>query len=147
MIFWDVVEYHAPERVMRQFGYFQTIPRPIPETRHEHMALHAVSRSGRPQTDWTQVHRIYVDNWNNRHRNVVTTDHVLGVDQNYAEWYNQHTVKYVINPTFNKNVVQTGFQNYGGSNQLLVCTFLKQNIKIVLFVKKTYIYFICRWMA
>ena len=43
LICMDVVEWHVPDRVIRQFGFQQTVPKPIGTSR----LLHAVDRWGR----------------------------------------------------------------------------------------------------
>ncbi|RVW34266.1 Serine/threonine-protein phosphatase 7 long form-like [Vitis vinifera] len=48
LIFFDIVEWHRPERVLRQFGLIQGIPSTPPIDSD----LHSIDRRGRPQFDW-----------------------------------------------------------------------------------------------
>ncbi|KAD5803335.1 hypothetical protein E3N88_14695 [Mikania micrantha] len=56
LIYWDVVEFHTPQRVMRQFGMVQRIPDSISLSFNEHMKWHSISRSGKPEKSWKNSH-------------------------------------------------------------------------------------------
>ncbi|KAD7477118.1 hypothetical protein E3N88_00254 [Mikania micrantha] len=62
---WDVVEFHTPQRVMRQFGMVQRIPNPIPLSFNEHMKLHSIIRSSMPEKNWRNIHSQFLSVWNN----------------------------------------------------------------------------------
>ncbi|KAD5508715.1 hypothetical protein E3N88_16418 [Mikania micrantha] len=71
LIYWDVVEFHTPQRVMRQFGMVQRIPDPIPLSFNEHMKLHTLIRTGKPDKNWPNIHSQFLSVWNQRWENVV----------------------------------------------------------------------------
>ncbi|KAD3338669.1 hypothetical protein E3N88_34190 [Mikania micrantha] len=61
VIYWDVVEFYTPQRVMRQFGMVQHIPSPFPLSINDHMKLHTLTRSGKPERNWMNTHLEYMD--------------------------------------------------------------------------------------
>ncbi|KAD5317002.1 hypothetical protein E3N88_16948 [Mikania micrantha] len=61
VIYWDVVEFYTPQRVMRQFGMVQHIPSPFPLSINDHMKLHTLTRSGKPERNWMNTHSEYTD--------------------------------------------------------------------------------------
>ncbi|KAD5802342.1 hypothetical protein E3N88_13702 [Mikania micrantha] len=71
LIYWDVVEFHTPQRVMRKFGMVQRIPDPIPLSFNEHMKLHTIIRTGKPYKNWPNMHSQFLSVWNQRWENAV----------------------------------------------------------------------------
>ncbi|KAD3336997.1 hypothetical protein E3N88_32517 [Mikania micrantha] len=61
VIYWDVVEFYTPQRVMRQFGMVQHIPSPFPLSINDHMKLHTLTRSGKPERNRMNTHSEYMD--------------------------------------------------------------------------------------
>ena len=56
LICFHIVEWHRPDRVMRQFGMTQVVPAHC-EFDSE---LHRVDLRGHPQTNWAQEHATYI---------------------------------------------------------------------------------------
>ncbi|KAD5507575.1 hypothetical protein E3N88_15278 [Mikania micrantha] len=122
LIYWNVVEYHPVERVMRQFGFLQEVPALFPFSREVLCKLRKTQRKGRLETDWSIHHALYVENWNHRRENMVE-----GVPANtptalhtYNDWFHQHTVLYIKDPRQVHGVIHTGFDDHGGTARYLV---------------------------
>jgi len=122
LIYWNVVEYHPVQRVMRQFGFLQEIPAPFPFSRQLLSKLRKTMRKGRLDTDWSVHHAEYVDNWNNRHDFVVegVPTNTPTAHHTYNDWFHRHTVLYIKDPRHVPNVVHTGFDDHGGTSRYLV---------------------------
>ncbi|KAI3469043.1 hypothetical protein Pfo_025706 [Paulownia fortunei] len=87
LINYAIIEFHHPERVMRQFGMRQYIPPDIPAYEH---TLHDVDRRGRSGEDWVRYHREYVSQWANRHQFIIINPPITGSDSTeprYMNWY------------------------------------------------------------
>ena len=56
--FW-VVEYHHPERVLRQFGMKQGIPVDV----NTSTELHKITLQGKQHQNWAQVHALHIAKW------------------------------------------------------------------------------------
>uniref|UniRef100_A0A2N9IJ12 Aminotransferase-like plant mobile domain-containing protein n=1 Tax=Fagus sylvatica TaxID=28930 RepID=A0A2N9IJ12_FAGSY len=88
-----IVEMHCPDRVLRQFGMQQSIPRPI----NTYVTLHAVTLR-KKETDWTKKWESHVDTWNNRLEHVITSDIVsdpMSYNDEYMVWYRRITRRYI----------------------------------------------------
>jgi hypothetical protein len=92
--FW-IIEHHYPDRVMRQFGFSQVIPPPLPlaedEVRRLHKIIHsAVSGRG----NWYDVHRNYVDQASNPADHlVVPTGYWSDIEiLPYRHWFQNHCI-------------------------------------------------------
>ncbi|KAI3463403.1 hypothetical protein Pfo_020066 [Paulownia fortunei] len=86
LINYAIVEFHHPERVMRQY-----IPPDIPAYEH---TLHDVDRRGRSGEDWARYHREYVSQWANRHQFIIINPPITGSDSTeprYMNWYDDIT--------------------------------------------------------
>ena len=59
--FWEV-EYHYPDRVMRQFGLYQSIPPSSPLDWPATVRLHRIQHSAK---NWAVEHHIYIQEWAN----------------------------------------------------------------------------------
>jgi len=85
--FW-IVEHHYPDRVMRQFGFRQTLPVPYPlpedEVRRLHKCLH---KSG--CTDWSLEHQTYVAQACEHESRLVPTEGPFSTDEieRYQRWF------------------------------------------------------------
>lgn len=65
LLCYSVMEIHAPERVLRQFGLIQI--EPIDRKQYDHR-----DGRGRWGTDWTQVYAEYIQWWNESEEHVYT---------------------------------------------------------------------------
>ncbi|RVW34841.1 Serine/threonine-protein phosphatase 7 long form-like [Vitis vinifera] len=69
LICFDIVEWHRPELVLRQFGLQQGIP---PSCSIE-LDLHSVDRRGQHKYDWGAFHAQYITLWGSREERIATT--------------------------------------------------------------------------
>jgi Plant mobile domain len=89
--FWIIETYH-PERVMRQFARYQTVPPPIRSTID---SLHSVERRARPRENWTSHHNKYVDEWFRRNDTIMHEERAYDLTLYktvYMKWYENATV-------------------------------------------------------
>ena len=75
LICFDIVEWHRPERVLRQFGLQQEI---TPFCSIE-LKLHSVNRRGRHKCDWGAFHAQYITLWRSREERIATAPPIVGV--------------------------------------------------------------------
>ncbi|RVW50294.1 Serine/threonine-protein phosphatase 7 long form-like [Vitis vinifera] len=97
LICFDIVEWHRPERVLRQFGLQQGIP---PSCSIE-LDLHSVDRRGRHKYDWGAFHAQYITLWGSREERIATAPPMVGVMQfhdPYMEWYRRITRRLITPP-------------------------------------------------
>ncbi|KAD5802939.1 hypothetical protein E3N88_14299 [Mikania micrantha] len=121
IIYWEIVEYHAPSRVTRQFNILQKIPNALPIDKAEHKRLHALTRQGKANKDWRREHHHYMQAWDGRFFNVVNGEfnNVAGVSIDYMQWFWERTVLYITNPGHHE-ANPHGYQNHGGRFQVMV---------------------------
>ncbi|KAD2392701.1 hypothetical protein E3N88_39678 [Mikania micrantha] len=121
VIYWDVVEFYTPQRVMRQFGMVQHIPSPFHLSINDHMKLHTLTRSGKPERNWMNTHLEYVTVWNQRWQNVIQGVRCATptVEPNYMQWFWSRTVLYITNPK-SQELMQPVFQDHGSRSQFLM---------------------------
>lgn len=115
LICFDVVEFHFPDRVLRQFGQHQGIPANCDTVRD----LHSVDRRGRQNTDWVLHHKQYIDMWANRHSRIVSAPPMYGLmdySDPYMIWYRRITRLLIGNPA---NRTESGYQGVGGIIELM----------------------------
>ena len=120
LIFFDIVEWHRPERVLRQFGLMQGIP----PTCSIDIGLHSTDRRGRPQHDWRLHHEHYVELWNTRTERIVTADPIqphIDYHAPYMIWYRRITRRFI---TPMDNVGPMRYQATALSTTQLVCNTL-----------------------
>ncbi|KAD2804760.1 hypothetical protein E3N88_38137 [Mikania micrantha] len=122
LIYWNVVEYHPVERVMRQFGFLQEVPAPFPFSREVLRKLRKTQRKGRLETDWSVHHALYVENWNHRRENMVegVPTNTPTAHHTYNDWFHRHTVLYIKDPRQVHGVIHTRFDDHGGTARYLV---------------------------
>ena len=94
LIFFWIVEWHHPERVLRQFGMKQ----PVPSVVDTSTTLHKISLQGKWEKNWEVEHDPFIRQWANR-VNVVRGSYLLDGDDTYLVeymmWYNRHTRRYI----------------------------------------------------
>ncbi|CDP00841.1 unnamed protein product [Coffea canephora] len=122
-ICWDVVEPHLPHRVMRQFGFHQSLP--DMRLTDNQAALHSLDRRGMANQDWNTTHRQYIDIWTDRRVHVqddIVIEDTTYPSNEYVQWYREQTVIYISNssrfPAFPE-----GFQGDSARAQYLVSLF------------------------
>ena len=97
LICFDIVEWHRPEQVLRQFGLQQGIR---PSCSIE-LDLHSMDRRGRHKYDWGAFHAQYITLWGSREERIATAPPMVGVMQfhdPYMEWYRRITRRLITPP-------------------------------------------------
>ena len=88
LLYFQIVEYYHPERVMQQFRLLQRCPKWL--TDNFNKSVHYVKLTGKSGVNWRRQHAQYYRLWNERAQNVVRDDNFhSGVD--YTTWYHQHS--------------------------------------------------------
>ena len=59
LICFHIVELHAPDRVLRQFGMHQLLP----SFCNTNPALHKIDLRGKHDQDWSKIHAKYITMW------------------------------------------------------------------------------------
>ncbi|CAL1385177.1 unnamed protein product [Linum trigynum] len=116
LICFDIIEWHHPERALRQFGLRQGIP----EHCDTDSKLHAIDRRGKHTHDWEHYHRRYLDLWEAREATIVGGEPEEGPMQYhdpYMEWYRRITRR-LITPLTQRS--HKCFQPASGTSHLLV---------------------------
>ncbi|WVZ49888.1 hypothetical protein U9M48_001210 [Paspalum notatum var. saurae] len=91
LIFFVVVEYHIPTRVLRQFGRRQVV---LPHTVPTDLSLHRKRRQGRySETNWRITHVAHTGRWDARQRVQVEAGeaHDEAYFVEYLRWLQAHT--------------------------------------------------------
>lgn len=95
LISWKRVEWHLPDRVMRQFGGIQSCTIEPMER-----SFRRVDGRGRAEVDWMHYHRGYIELWNNRRALGITITHPLGDGReelsSYLQWYQSWASLYLL---------------------------------------------------
>lgn len=100
LIYFEVVEWHRPDRVLRQFALRQQIPQECDTS----AALHRYDRRGRSvSTDWTVRHAAFVAMWDQRWLNIVQGEphrEPMRPDDPYMVWYRGITRRFITDPGY-----------------------------------------------
>ena len=116
LICFDIVEFHLPDRVMRQFGLEQLIP----DACDTEAALHTIDRRTADK-NYSVRHRSHVDAWNDRAARLVQGENYTGQSLGaYMSWYRQISILRITSPTF----ARPG-SHYHPTTTLLVTLLLK----------------------
>lgn len=94
LICFHIVEWHRPDRVLRQFRLRQYVP-PHCNTDTQ---LHQLDLRGRYDNDWRREHARYISAWGLR-RECCASGKVIqdesDVSDDYLSWYNSITRRYI----------------------------------------------------
>ncbi|XP_050233633.1 protein MAINTENANCE OF MERISTEMS-like [Mercurialis annua] len=92
LIYYHIVEWHHPDRVLQQFGLQQPIPL---QPRQDHV-LHSYTMRG--SDNWRQTHAFYIDLWDHRLDHVVDGPPFQGpppYHSEYMEWFRRVTRRWI----------------------------------------------------
>ncbi|XP_074311477.1 serine/threonine-protein phosphatase 7 long form homolog isoform X2 [Silene latifolia] len=94
LICFEIIEMHIPNRVVRQFGWHQTIP---PNCNTEPL-LHKTDKRGKTR-DYATEYSIYVNEWDNRKEKMlgggIPYSGFMSHHDPYMVWYREHTRRIV----------------------------------------------------
>ncbi|KAH1260888.1 Protein MAIN-LIKE 1 [Glycine max] len=95
LICFHIVEWHQPDRVLRQFGMQQ----PIPECPSQPLNIHGLTLKGKHDENWFQLLASMISQWNNRAEFRVDVyprqEGLLSFNFDYMVWYRRKTKMFV----------------------------------------------------
>ncbi|KAH1229452.1 Serine/threonine-protein phosphatase 7 long form [Glycine max] len=95
LICFQVIEWHQPDRVLRQFGMQQ----PVPESPSQPLNIHGITLKGKHDENWGQLFAPMIQQWNNRHAFRVNAyprqEGLLSFNSDYMVWYRRKTKMFV----------------------------------------------------
>ena len=98
LIFFKIVEWNLPYRVMRQFGLQQDIPVDFNTSED----LHDTDLRGRGRgdpCDWSQHHHVFIALWGSWRDHVITANALQGsiqYDHPYMVWFRTITCRFIV---------------------------------------------------
>ncbi|KAH1254751.1 Serine/threonine-protein phosphatase 7 long form [Glycine max] len=112
LICFHVVEWHQPDKVLRQFGLQQ----PIPGCPSQPQNLHGITLKGKQDENWFHLLAPIIGQWNNRAEFRVDVyprqESLLGYNSDYMVWY-RHKTKMFVDPN-NANTTALTSHSFGG---------------------------------
>ncbi|KAH1209600.1 Serine/threonine-protein phosphatase 7 long form [Glycine max] len=90
LVCFHVVEWHQPDRVLRQFGLQQ----PIPGCPSQPQNLHGITLKGKQDENWFHLLASIISQWNNQAEFQVD-EGLLGFNSDYMVWYRRKTKMFV----------------------------------------------------
>ena len=112
----EIVEWHRPGRVLRQFGLHREIP---PACSYEQQ-LHRMDARGRHPRDWVMYHAPYIALWDTRAGRIVTAPPMVGImdfNDPYMQWYRRITRRFMTPPLHRDDM---RFHTSAGTTQVSV---------------------------
>ncbi|KAL5134786.1 Serine/threonine-protein phosphatase 7 long form [Glycine soja] len=95
LICFQVIEWHQPDRVLRQFGMQQ----PVPESPSQPLNIHGITLKAKHDENWGQLFAPMIQQWNNRHAFRVDAyprqEGLLSFNSDYMVWYRRKTKMFV----------------------------------------------------
>ncbi|KAL7200047.1 hypothetical protein ACSBR2_022202 [Camellia fascicularis] len=117
LICFDIIEWHLPDQVLRQFRRVQGVP----DRFDVHLAMVFRDRHGKMTIDWAKEYQTFTDDWNNQRNSIVHTERsneVRTSSDPFILWFRRHTHLVLSNPN---DIAAFGYQGIGGSLEGLVC--------------------------
>ena len=92
LICFSIIEYYYPDRVLQQFGGYQSQPQaPVDTT-----TLHAIDLRGRHDWNWATEHASWIAEWDSRRECIIQLAHdPTGTSPDYLPWYQGITRRYI----------------------------------------------------